>query len=216
MQQGLEMRRCPVLTFAFAVCLAPASSAYADGSNQAAAPIRLYVRTTLGFGVITSKAGSETSEAPSGDEDQPSLASDLLVGGELWTRVACGGALLFESGLPNHAGASNEGVPLRHLNTAIFGLFLDGYPIVGLGGHLGGAAGVSWASFDAGGGVGAPRIESFGPGGAIWFGEDVPLSRHWAMGPLIRLMAERGRDTNDAINRPWAHSLTLSLTAVYR
>lgn len=204
---GSEMYRWMSHTVVFAVCIASAGSARAEDGSRAASQ-GLYVRTTLGFGVLTSKVGD-------GDQDQPSWAVDLLVGSQLGTRTAGGGALLFEGGLSARAAPSIEGVPNRHLNAALFGLFLDGYPFAELGGHLGGAAGLSWASFDANG-VGANRIESLGPGGAVWVGEDVPLSSHWLIGPLIRVMAERGRDTNDATNHPWVQSLTLSLTAVYR
>ena len=186
------------------------SSARAQRPPQSETRSGLYVRSTLGLGVLTSKAASEVTEIPS--DDQPTLAADLLVGSPLSGRTACGGALLFESGLLNQV---NLGVPVRHANVALLGPFLDGYPFSGRGGHLGGAAGMSWAQFAASD-VTSNRVQSFGVGGALWFGEDVPVSAHWTLGPLIRLMAERGLDANDSRNRPWAQSLTLSLSTVYR
>jgi len=178
-------------------------------------PSRLYVRTTLGLGVLVSKTGSESTGVASADQDQPSFAADVLIGAELEGRAAWGGALLFESGVPQHTGNSNEAPPGRRPHMALLGLFWDAYPFAWRGGHLGGAAGLSWASFAATG-AGLNRLESFGPGAAVWFGEDLSLSSHWTIGPLIRLMAERGVDTEGSPIRPWAQSLTLSLSAVYR
>ncbi len=175
---------------------------------------RLQLRSTLGFGVLTSKTNGDSWSVTGGDHDQASLSLDLLVGSALSARVTCGAALLFEDGLPGRQ-AEDAAIPYRHVLTGLWGPFFDGYPVPGSGVHLGMALGASWIRFDSNETVRA-RVDALGLGTAFWFGEDIELSSHWSVGPLVRVMAERARDRRDSYNRPWAQSLTLSVSVVYR
>lgn len=175
---------------------------------------RLYVRSTLGFGVLVSSTNGDSLATAGGDHEQPSLSLDLLVGSALSARTTCGAALLFENGLPGRP-IDDAAIPYRHVRTGLLGPFFDGYPVRGSGVHLGFALGASWIRFDSNLVV-PDRVEALGLGTALWFGEDVELGSRWSVGPLVRVMAERARDRDDSYNRPWAQSLTLSVSAVYR
>jgi hypothetical protein len=162
-----------------------------------------YLRTSVGFGFYKSSFTDNKRGNREYSDDGGSMALDLLIGGSPAPGVALGGALLLDPQFGKQGGVS-----------ALIGPFIDGFPDVNKGWHLGGAVGLGVQSFQN---VGADdRQRANGIGGAFWVGYDFWVAGEWAIGPQVRVLGMRTNDSKSGEDvSAFARSLTFGISSVF-
>ena len=161
-----------------------------------------YLRTSLGFGSYASSF-TDNKRKQNFDAHDASLSIDLLVGGSPSPGVAIGGALLLDPQLGHNGGG-----------ITLLGPFIDGFPNVSRGWHLGGMIGIAGQGFRNDNAN--EQQKAGGIGGALWAGYDFWVADEWSIGPQLRLMgvrtasAKSGEDLSGS-----ARSITFGLSAVF-
>ncbi|MET0794074.1 MAG: hypothetical protein ABW061_21310, partial [Polyangiaceae bacterium] len=162
-----------------------------------------YVRTSVGFGTYKSSFTDNKRGSLEYSDDGGSMSLDLLIGGSPSPGVAVGGGVLLDPQFGKLGGAS-----------ALIGPFIDGFPDVNKGWHLGGMVGLGVQSF-----MNVPindRQRALGVGGAFWFGYDFWVAGEWAIGPQVRVMGMRTNDSKSGEDvSAFARSISFGLSSVF-
>ncbi|HEX3775254.1 MAG TPA: hypothetical protein VHV51_12370 [Polyangiaceae bacterium] len=175
-------------------------------------------RAATGVGALSSNLNGNWEKSSGVPEDDGSISLDLFIGSSVRPSFFIGGAMLLETALTDRGAVLSNKLDGRALVTrrsGIVGPFIDIYPDLESGLHLGGAAGVSVLRFEAE--ASASSLNTFGVGGAFWVGEDFWITPQWALGPMVRFMSERTWSTDEiSSSAGWADSVTLSFSARYQ
>jgi hypothetical protein len=175
-----------------------------------------YLRASLGFGDY--RASFSDGNRPNLDfsEHGNSLSIDLLIGGSPSPGVSLGGGLLLEPLFGADYEQNSLGRGSHGGFSTLVGPFIDAFPDVSKGWHLGGLIGIAAQSFQNVNSTGSDSHRAAGIGGAAWFGYDFWVAGEWAVGPQLRLMGMRTSDTKSAEDvSAFARSFTLGLSAVF-
>ncbi|MEO6600933.1 MAG: hypothetical protein ABIQ16_13725 [Polyangiaceae bacterium] len=162
-----------------------------------------YLRTSVGFGSYKSSFTDNKRGNSEYSDDGGSMSLDLLLGGSPVPGVAIGGGLLLDPQFGREGGVS-----------ALIGPFIDGFPDVNKGWHLGGQVGLGVQSFQN---VRAnDRQRANGIGGAFWFGYDFWVAGEWAIGPQVRVLGMRTNDGKSGEDvSAFARSITFGISSVF-
>lgn len=160
-----------------------------------------YLRTSVGFGFYKSSFTDHKRGDVEYSDDGGSMSLDLLIGGSPSPGVAVGGGLLLDPQFGKEGGVS-----------ALIGPFIDGFPDVNKGWHLGGAVGLGVQSFrNLGAG---DRQRALGIGGAFWVGYDFWVASDWSIGPQVRVLGMRTNDSKSAEDvSAFARSITFGISS---
>jgi hypothetical protein len=162
-----------------------------------------YLRTSVGFGFYKSSFTDNKRNGFEYSDDGGSMSLDLLIGGSPSPGVALGGALLLDPQFGKEGGVSG-----------LIGPFIDGFPDVNKGWHLGGAVGLGVQSFRN-----VPindRQRAAGIGGAFWVGYDFWVAGEWAIGPQVRVLGMRTSDSKSGEDvSAFARSITFGISSVF-
>ena len=183
-----------------------------------------YLRTSVGFGYYS--ASFNDGNRPNLDfrNHGGSMSLDLLLGGSPSPGVSIGGGLLFapqfsaEYERDDDYRGDDVGERLGSHGgfSALIGPFIDGFPDVNKGWHLGGLIGMAGQSFQNVNANGGGTQRAVGIGGAAWFGYDFWVAGEWAIGPQLRVMGMRTGDTNPHEDiSAFASSIDFGMSAVF-
>lgn len=162
-----------------------------------------YLRTSVGFGFYKSSFTDNKRGDLEYSDDGGSLSLDLLIGGSPAPGVALGGGLLLDPQFGKEGGVS-----------ALIGPFIDGFPDVNKGWHLGGAIGLGVQSFQNPGAN--ERQRANGIGGALWVGYDFWVAGEWAIGPQVRVLGMRTNDGKSGEDvSAFARSMTFGISSAF-
>ena len=182
-----------------------------------------YLRASVGFGYYS--ASFNDGNRPNLDfrNHGGSMSVDLLIGGSPSPGVSIGGGLLLDPLLgadydrdDDYVGNDNRLGSHGGFSTLI-GPFIDGFPDVTRGWHLGGLIGFAAQSFQNVNATGGDAtLRAAGIGGAAWFGYDFWVAGEWAIGPQFRMMGMRTSDTKSGENiSAFARSFDFGISAVF-
>ena len=162
-----------------------------------------YLRTSVGFGFYKSSFNDNKRGNTEYSDDGGSMSLDLLIGGSPSPGVSIGGGLLLDPQFGKQGGVSG-----------LIGPFIDGFPDVNRGWHLGGEVGLGVQSFRN---VNAnERQRANGIGGAFWVGYDFWVAGEWAIGPEVRVLGMRTNDgKSDEDVSAFARSMTFGISSVF-
>jgi hypothetical protein len=162
-----------------------------------------YLRTSVGLGFYKASFTDNKRGNVEYSDDGGSMSLDLLIGGSPAPGVALGGGLLLDPQFGKGGGVS-----------ALIGPFIDGFPDVNKGWHLGGAIGLGLQSFQNEGAN--ERQRATGIGGAFWFGYDFWVAGEWAIGPQVRVLGVRTNDSKSGEDvSAFTRSLSFGLSSVF-
>ncbi len=166
-----------------------------------------YLRANFGYGWLW---GSYDTDAQDFDASGSGIGFDVLVGGSPSPGFVVGGGLisnlLFSAEFDPEAADSD-------ITTGLVGVFVDGFPQVSGGWHLGGLIGVGGQTLSDDDLI--DRAGGFG--GAVWTGYDQWVGDDFSVGGLVRFSAMRSTGEQDGGNDVTAAtgSLTFMFTALY-
>lgn len=141
-----------------------------------------YFRGDVGLLLARTFVRSEQVSHPSYSVGDGGLGLDLAFGGTPSPGMALGGALSLES---VQGGRSTAGL-------GMLGAFVDGFPEVNGGFHLGGFLGLASTRTMTPNKV--DELRGGGLGFAAWIGEDWWVANEWSLGGLLRLNGAFARD----------------------
>ncbi len=158
-----------------------------------------YLRATVGLSFYKSSFTDNKRGGAEYTDSGSSLPLDVLVGGSPNPGLVIGGA-----GLTDQQAGDN----------ILLGPFIDGFPAVNKGWHLGGAIGLGLQSFRNT--AVDERQFTHGVGGALWFGYDFWTAGEWAIGPQVRFLGLRTKDTQSGEDvSVFTRSISFGLSGVY-
>ncbi len=166
-----------------------------------------YLRANFGYGSLWGSYETDTTDF---DASGSGIGFDVLVGGSPSPGFVIGGGiistLLFSADFDPNAADSD-------ITTGMVGVFVDGFPQVTGGWHLGGLIGVGGQTLSEDDVV----DKAGGFGGAVWGGYDQWVGDDFSVGGLLRFSAMRSTGEANAGNDVTAATGTLSLmfTALY-
>ena len=173
-----------------------------------------YLRTSVGFGWYS--ASYSDGHRPNSDfnDHGASMSLDLLIGGSPSPGVSIGGGLLLDPLFGSKYERNGVGQGSHGGYSTLIGPFIDGFPDVTRGWHLGGMIGFAGQSFQN---VNANDSHSAaGIGGAAWFGYDFWVANEWSIGPQMRVLGMRTSDTKSGEDvSAFARSITFGMSAVF-
>ncbi|HKO50864.1 MAG TPA: hypothetical protein VJV79_24305 [Polyangiaceae bacterium] len=182
-----------------------------------------YLRASVGFGYYTASFNDGNRSNLDFRNHGGDMALDLLIGGSPSPGVSIGGGLLlnpqFGADYERDENIVSDGDRLGSHGgfSSLLGPFIDGFPDVNNGWHLGGLIGLAGQSFQNVNATGGGRTErALGIGGAAWFGYDFWVAGEWAIGPQVRVMGMRTQDTKSDENiSAFASSIDFGISALF-
>jgi hypothetical protein len=172
-----------------------------------------YFRANFGYGLTWASFDDAGTNNADVDADGSGIGIDLLIGGSPSPGIAVGGGLignwLFSAEFEQ---AGFETRVNRDIQSGLVGVFVDGFPRVSGGWHVGGLIGLAAVQI---GDQGNPS-DTTGFGGAVWTGYDQWVADDWALGGLVRFTATRTMAEDEPFDVTASHAnLTFMFTALY-
>jgi len=149
-----------------------------------------YTRVDVGVGALFTAKSSGPLDVSTGGM---TFTYDVLIGAGPAPGITLGGAAIGSIQLTGDwENDTDINVGSGNLITLVLGPFVDGFPDSKGGFHMGGSAGLGFATFDVG--EVDDAISAIGLGGAFWTGWDVWVAPEWSMGALVRIDAIYAKD----------------------
>jgi len=169
-----------------------------------------YTRVDIGVGALLSGQSGGPIEASTGGLTG---AYDVLIGAGPAPGITLGGAAIGSFQLSGDWTLNdNEDITLGSgdILTLVVGPFIDAFPDSKGGFHVGGSAGLGFATFDVSGTD--DGASGLGAGGAFWTGWDVWIAPEWSMGGLLRIDALYAKDDDVSVS---SVGLSLMFSVLY-
>lgn len=170
-----------------------------------------YARASLGFGSLSA---SFDDNDPSGKDLSGSgatLGFELMLGGSPTPGLAIGGGFLAQGAFPTElerGGYEQD----RSISAFIVGPFIDGFPNVNRGFHIGGLLGLAAVNVEQADEDGVS--ETMGFGGAVFLGYDFWVADEWSVGPTLRFAGTLTSNNDDDVDAS-TFSTLIGFTALY-
>ena len=166
-----------------------------------------YLRSSVGIAVAGSNVSTDSTGHPNYDVNGGGLELDLMIGGTPSPGLATGGAISIEGF--GHGGESGTA------GLTVLGVFVDGFPQVNGGFHLGGMIGLAGGSTSRKDNV--DEFEGGGLGMSAWVGHGFWIGSEWSMGGMLRFNGALMRDdsNDDATLQNSTYSLGLLFSVLY-
>lgn len=184
-----------------------------------------YLRLNIGGGYLSSKVNYDSPDVPDRTISGGGLALDVMVGGSPARGLAVGGGLWLQTaGDPKTSSDQPGAESYDNLNSALFGVFIDGFPDPEGGFHVGGALGIATlgARFKnedldvTPGRLGNSDSGTAGIGSSIWVGYDGWIAADWSLGGMLRLTGAATGNTHASLEeRANTRALAILFTALY-
>ncbi len=170
-----------------------------------------YLRANFGYGTTFGSFDDEGRNNADVDVSGSGLGIDLLIGGSPSPGFALGGGIIGNYNFI--ADFEGDGTTVdADMQSAIIGVFVDGFPQASGGWHVGGLIGLAGVTVSED----ATVDRSGGIGGAVWGGYDAWVGDDFAVGGLLRFAAARTAGEDEPLDVSASHgNLTLMFTALY-